>query len=194
MDNPSRSERTRKAVLQAALTIIARDGPRQLTFDAIATESGISKGGVMHQFPNKAAVLKGLLEHQIQFFEEFSQNRLVSQPKDKKDSQLKAQIETLREVISDPHSVALGMLAAFVEDPSLLAIVRDSTAGKLQQLLANAEDRDMAMIRWAAARGLVISSLVGLCPLTDTDRQHLFDCLLDEDRWQTLKTEPRLTK
>ena len=36
MDNASRSERTRKAVLQAALTIIARDGPARLTLDAIA--------------------------------------------------------------------------------------------------------------------------------------------------------------
>jgi len=66
---PSRSERTRQAVIQAALTIIARDGPRRLTFDAIARESGLSKGGVMHQFPTKIDVLKALLEHQIQYFD-----------------------------------------------------------------------------------------------------------------------------
>ena len=46
MDNPSRSEKTRNAVIQAALAIIARDGPGRLTLDAIARESGISKGGL----------------------------------------------------------------------------------------------------------------------------------------------------
>jgi len=50
MDNATRSERSRTAAIQAALTIIARDGPGKLTFDAIARESGMSKGGLMHQF------------------------------------------------------------------------------------------------------------------------------------------------
>ena len=57
MENAARSERSRKAAIQAALTIIARDGPGRLTLDAIARESGISKGGVMHQFRTKEAVL-----------------------------------------------------------------------------------------------------------------------------------------
>ena len=41
MDNPSRSERSRNAVLTAAITIIARDGPGRLTLDAIAREKQI---------------------------------------------------------------------------------------------------------------------------------------------------------
>jgi len=71
MDNPSRSERSRKLAIEAAFTIIARDGPGQLTFDAIARESGISKGGLMHQFRTKGNVLKALLEHQTDYFENF---------------------------------------------------------------------------------------------------------------------------
>src|SRR6266436_1598840 len=72
MDNVTRSERSRKAALQAALTIIARDGPGRLTLDAIARESGLSKGGLMHQFRTKEGVLKALLERQMAHFEEFS--------------------------------------------------------------------------------------------------------------------------
>jgi Bacterial regulatory proteins, tetR family len=48
MDNATRSERSRNVALDAALVIIARDGPGRLTLDAIARESGLSKGGVMH--------------------------------------------------------------------------------------------------------------------------------------------------
>ena len=65
MDNPTRSRRSRSAVLQAALAIIARDGPGRLTLDALARESGLSKGGLMHQFRSKQAVLLALIEHQL---------------------------------------------------------------------------------------------------------------------------------
>lgn len=43
MDNASRSERSRNVALDAALVIIARDGPGRLTLDAIARESGLPK-------------------------------------------------------------------------------------------------------------------------------------------------------
>jgi AcrR family transcriptional regulator len=66
MDNTSRSERTRNLVIEAARVIIARDGPQRLTLDAIAREAGISKGGLMHQFGNKTAVIRALLENQIE--------------------------------------------------------------------------------------------------------------------------------
>lgn len=186
MDNASRSDRTRRAVIQAALAIIVRDGPRQLTFDAIAAESGISKGGVMHQFPNKAAVLQGLLEHQIQYFADFSQRYLANQPAGQRDSLLDAQIATLKEATTDPQSVVFAMLAAFVEDPSLLSVIRENSGNKLNQILASSANRDMALIRWIAAYGLTVTSLVGLWPLGDEDRQHVFDCLLDDTRWQAL--------
>lgn len=191
MDNASRSERTRQAVMQAALTIISREGPRQLTFDAIAAESGISKGGIMHQFPNKAAVLKGLLEHQIQYFEEFARKYRSDLPANQEADSLITQIAPLQEVVSDPHSVVLAMLAAFVEDPSLLAIIRENSAAKLEEILAGEADRDAALIRWAAARGLAITALVGLCPLDSTERQHIFDCLLDENRWKVTPESSR---
>ena len=55
-DNPSRLERSRKAALDAAITIVTRDGSGCLTPDAIARESGLSKGGVMHQLRIKEAV------------------------------------------------------------------------------------------------------------------------------------------
>ena len=62
MDNPTRSERTRTAAIQAALAILERDGPGKLTFDAISRESGISKGGLMHQFRTKGDVLNALMD------------------------------------------------------------------------------------------------------------------------------------
>ena len=56
MDNATRSERSRNTALKAALTILSRDGLNALTFDALARESGISKGGLLHQFGTKDGI------------------------------------------------------------------------------------------------------------------------------------------
>jgi AcrR family transcriptional regulator len=187
MDNATRSERTRAAVIQSALAIIARDGAGKLTLDAIARESGISKGGVMHQFRTKQAVLEALLDHQIAHSDERTQAHLAKIDPAGGEANLQAQIAVLREVATDPTSVAFALVSAFAEDPGLLAIVRRSGEPKLQLLKDEAKDQDMALLRYVAARGLAIPALMGMCSLTPEERDHLFDLLQDTARWQGCK-------
>ncbi|MBG0812150.1 TetR family transcriptional regulator [Methylosinus sp. H3A] len=186
MDNASRSQRTRKAVIQAALAIIARDGPGRLTLDAIARESGVSKGGLMHQFRTKEAVLKALLEHQIEYFADFSRAYMAEHGAGQAEPHLAAQIATLRETLVEPHSVAFAIFGAVAQEPSLLSITRESDGVALEAIKAEAKDQDLALLRWAAARGLAVSALLGLCPLGEDERERLFDRLLDEGRWAAL--------
>ncbi len=183
VDNTTRSERSRKAAIQAALAILSRDGPGQLTFDAIARESGISKGGLMHQFPNKGAVLKALLEHQIEHFDRFTQGYLATIGKDRPQANLAAQIATLRESITTPHSVAFAILAALIEDPELLAINRQMEAEAVERIRAEAPDPDLSLLRMEAAKGLALSALFGLSALSAQERDRLFARLLDDQQW-----------
>ncbi|HYS64604.1 MAG TPA: TetR/AcrR family transcriptional regulator [Paraburkholderia sp.] len=197
MDNPTRSERSRQAAIQAALTIVARDGPGRLTFDAIARESGISKGGLMHQFRTKGDVLKALLEHQTEYFEKFSREYLAALGSATPEANLLAQVATLRETVTQPHSVALAILAALVEDPTLLSPIRESDVAKVKRIRSEAADPDLALLRWAAANGLALTALFGLCPLSEKERGRLFDRLLDERQWSTapdVKREPRAVR
>src|ERR1700692_1393642 len=159
MDNPSRSERSRKLAIEAAFTIISRDGPGQLTFDAIARESGISKGGLMHQFRTKGNVLKALLEHQTDYFENFSRDYLAKIGDTKPEAALLAKIATARESTTQQHWVALAIFAALVVAPEL------------------------SLFGVSAARVLSLTAVFGLCPLSDKERGRLFDRLLDEDQW-----------
>ena len=128
MDNTSRSERTRNAVLEAAITVIVRDGPNRLTLDAIVRESGISKGGLMHQFPSKEAVLKALLDRQTEHFGKFSDDYREKNGQDKAQPELATQIATLREAMSTKHSIAAAILGAMVQDPGMLAPQREKDA------------------------------------------------------------------
>lgn len=197
MDNPTRSERSRRAALQAALTIIARDGPGHLTFDAISRESGISKGGLMHQFRTKTEVLKALLEHDIEHFENFSQQYLARIAGTTPEANLATEIATMREATENPHAGGFAVLAALVEDPALLSSTNEKSAQKVKRIKAEAADPELALLRWAAARGLVFTSLLGLCPLSNKERGRLFDRLLDDSQWPAsaaAKTKPRTVR
>lgn len=184
MENTVRSKRSRNAAIQAALAIIARDGPGRLTLDAIAREGKISKGGLMHQFPTKKAVLQALLDYRIEHFEKFSRDYLSGPASASPEPTLAAQIATLREAISKPNPIAFVILAALAEDPGLLSSSREIDAKKLQSIKAEAVDPDLAVLRLLAASGLVLTELLGLCPLSEAERARLFDRLLDTAQWQ----------
>ena len=183
MDNTSRSERTRNAVIQAALAIIARDGPARLTLDAIARESGISKGGLMHQFRTKEAVVKALLEHQIEYFQDFSRRYMAENGSAQSEPHLATQIATLREHVARPHSAAFAILGAMAQEPGLLSITREVDAKMAKAIKAEAADPELATLRWMAARGLALTALFGMCPLSQEERERLFDRLLDDRQW-----------
>jgi AcrR family transcriptional regulator len=183
MDNPTRSERSRNAAIRAALAILTRDGPGGLTFDSLSRESGISKGGLLHQFRTKADVLKALLAHQNENYDSFARSFLAAKGSTLREPALSCQIAVTRESINQPHSVARAILAALVEDPALLDQIREIDVANVRSVRSEAEDADIALVRLFAARGLAYTTLLGLNPLSDRQRERLFKVLLDEDRW-----------
>ncbi len=197
MKNTDRSKRSRDSVLLAALTIIARDGAVKLTLDAIARESGISKGGLLHQCPSKEAVLKALVEYQLEHFDQISQDVLDAPPApgapEPDSKHLIAQLVTLRAVMEEPNTAAYAVVGALAEDPELLADVRAATNDKLNEIKAEASDTDAALLRWAAGRGLALGALFKMCPLTEAERARLFGLLFDDSYWRRLPQQSRKT-
>lgn len=48
-------------ILDAAQTVIARQGIANLTLDAVAAEAGMSKGGLLHHYPSKDRLVEALV-------------------------------------------------------------------------------------------------------------------------------------
>ncbi|GLU35716.1 TetR/AcrR family transcriptional regulator [Trinickia caryophylli] len=185
MDNPTRSAQSRNAAIQAALAILTKDGPAALTFDALSRESGISKGGLLHQFRNKTAILKALLAHQQEYFESFANSFLSTKGSALPEPTLSCQIAVTRESINQPNSVARAILAALVEDPNLLSEISSQDSANTRKIRSEAKDPDIALLRLFAARGLAYTTLLGLNPLSERQRERLFKVLLDDDRWSS---------
>ncbi len=184
MENSARSKRTRDAAIQAALTIIARDGPARLTIDAIARESGISKGGVLHQFRTKQEVLRALLDYEREYFAAIRQDYLAELATGRPEPNLTAEIAISHTLVTKASPAAVAILGAIAEEPDLLAGVREQAKDTIKLLKAEATDPDLALLRWAAARGLALMGLFGLDPLSEQERERLFKRLLDDRQWQ----------
>jgi len=57
-------ERTRRAILEAAEQMFSERGSKVSLAD-IAAAAGVTKGGLMHHFPNRDALVYGAIEHGI---------------------------------------------------------------------------------------------------------------------------------
>ncbi|WP_321786642.1 TetR/AcrR family transcriptional regulator [Paraburkholderia sp. J94] len=194
MDNPTRSELSRKKAIAAALAILTREGAGALTFDALSRESGISKGGLLHQFRTKNGVLEALLEHQLSEFHRIAADYLSKEGAKKAEPTLNAQIEIFREAVNQPNSVARAMLAVMVESPDMLGRVRSSDDRVTKIIEDEARDEELALLRYFAASGMAFHTLIGLTELDGARRNRLFDRLQDEASWTPLEKKGKAGK
>lgn len=57
-------------LLESAAMIAGRDGIAALSLNAVAREAGVSKGGLLHHFPNKQALIYALFARLLAIMEE----------------------------------------------------------------------------------------------------------------------------
>jgi AcrR family transcriptional regulator len=191
MDNPTRSELSRKKAIAAALAILTREGVGGLTFDSLSRESGISKGGLLHQFRTKQGVLEALLEHQRNEFRAIGAEYRQTEGRDKAEPTLASQIAIYRQALSQPHSVARAMLAVMVESPGMLEASRDQDGEVAKAIEKEAADHDLSLLRYFAASGMAFNLLIGLTELDEATRNRLFDRLQNEDSWKPVQSKKK---
>ena len=63
-------EQVRAKLIEAAKRHIVTDGFHSLRLESVAREAGVTKGGLLHHFPSKVALLEGLYEDGAQQFEQ----------------------------------------------------------------------------------------------------------------------------
>ena len=66
MQRGEKSERSRRAVLDAALRLFSRQGYRATTMREIADKAKVSTGNVYHHFPDKEAIFLALIDEYLE--------------------------------------------------------------------------------------------------------------------------------
>ena len=60
---------TRAQILDAAEAVVVRDGARNFTLDAVAEQSGVSKGGILYHYRTKEDLAAAMVERSIAWFD-----------------------------------------------------------------------------------------------------------------------------
>jgi AcrR family transcriptional regulator len=180
-----RTSNSRDEILDAAQRIVERDGAGNLTIDGVAREAGLSKGGVLYNFPTKERLLKSMLDRMLEntipmidaFREEFAGGP---------NPTLRAMIKTTANKECVDPALSRAVLAVAAEDPEMLAPLRQELAKRWEQVRQECEDRDMAALVWTAADGLMFHALLDISVFSPEKRAELLQ-KLDELAATTLR-------
>jgi len=163
MNAPHIDARTR--LLDAAEAIAARDGVGALTLDAVAAAARISKGGLLHHFRSKEALLAGLVERFAVV--------------------CRAEFEAMRDAVPEgPNRLLRGciawtfdqpgpwrermermtgvLLAAFLHDPKLIDPIRAFAADLRAALTTEAAGPGAALLVMFATDGMLMNDMFRL--------------------------------
>lgn len=113
----SSKEKSRESIVEAVGRVIAKAGIGNATVEAIADEAGMSKGGVLHYFPNKKALLLEMVKQYERNFRERQEKMLDKLPRTK-FAALKA-VAFLMLADMDEHPDEVPNMASVLDDPEL---------------------------------------------------------------------------
>jgi len=173
---------SRQRILDAADELVRETGAGRLTLEAVAERAGLSKGGLLYNFPNKDALLQGMIARMM---EEYFTVKASLRPSyaDRRNIEVRLSVATsLKTRTNSQEQLACGILAASSENPTLLEPVREAIAREWRKVKETAEDPDAAILAWLAIEGLTNLEMHRLSPFDENDRSRLLaaiDRLLD---------------
>ncbi|MGW6200970.1 TetR/AcrR family transcriptional regulator [Kribbella sp. NPDC055110] len=121
MANPDpdrRSERARRAILDAALELCSEQTYARLTMEGIAKRAGVGKQTIYRWWPSKAAIL-------LEAIEESGRHTLVFPDTGDLEADLRTQMTQVAAAFSNPRFAAYskGLIAAAQSDPDIAEAV-----------------------------------------------------------------------
>jgi AcrR family transcriptional regulator len=169
---------TRGQILGAAVSLVGREGVSGLTIERVAGEAGLSKGGVFYHFPNKEALIEGMIGRALEEVDR-EIGRLAASEAEVPGGFARAYARTTFGQKGGPHlDVSGGLLAAVANDPDLLEPLRARYGGWQDRLLRDGIDPATATLVRLAADGLWFADLFGFAAPEGRLRKELLAALL----------------
>lgn len=168
---------SRDAILDAAEALALEACAARLILDAVADQAGVSKGGLLYNFPTKEALLKGLIARLCECFDEAKEAAKLRSGEGPAAG-LKAYVATALDADGSGETVAGALLAAIANDPRLLLPVREHHRRYVTELASSGLSFPRAAVVWLATEGLWLFELMKLSPLTPSQRKQVVRELL----------------
>mgnify|MGYP002636276428 CR=1 FL=1 len=164
-------------ILSAAAQVVQSAGAGHLTIDAVAKQAALSKGGVLYHFPNKRALLEGMLADLMDRMEvRHAQHRDTLAGS---NLVLRSFILSEQDLSEEEHAMSLAILAAAAEDPTLLAPARQRIELWLQEIAENSDDQLLSLTLFLAMEGMRFLDMLSILPLSEQLRSDLSRKMLE---------------
>ncbi len=170
--------KTREAVLKAAAQIIVRLGVGGFTIEAVAQEAGVTKGGVLHHFPSKEALINGLIEQVSEMFNLRVQAELDAEPVGEPGRWLRAYIRTIFAVQYEDIDLIPALAAAVAAENQTIDRIRNAMQASQMAAIQDGLDPTVAYIIRLAVDGVVFTRAFNLNVLDRETSQKVADELL----------------
>jgi AcrR family transcriptional regulator len=166
---------TRETVLKAAAQIIVRLGVSAFTIDAVAHEAGVTKGGVLHHFPSKEALINGLIEQVIEAFNTHLTAELAAEPAGQPGRWLRAYIRTVFSMQYEDKNLIPALAAAVAADHKALDRIRHNLEQSQLAAVNDGIDPVQATIIRLAVDGVVFARSLSIDVLDKEASQKVYD-------------------
>ncbi|GAA0930962.1 TetR/AcrR family transcriptional regulator [Nonomuraea longicatena] len=157
----------RERILDAVEEMLVSRGADAIRLDAVAAQAGVSKGGLLHHFRSKQALLEGVLARQVGRFQ-----AELPPPGSPPGAFTRAWLEATipdTDVPARAHAdqVAVAMLAALSGGPEVLAVFRRRYEDWQERLADDGLDASTAYLVRLAVDGWWMARLLDLAPPRD---------------------------
>ncbi|MCO5084632.1 MAG: TetR/AcrR family transcriptional regulator [Rhizobiaceae bacterium] len=163
-------------ILSAAADVAREAGAGNLSLEAVAARAGVSKGGLLYNFPTKAALMRALVESFLTRFE--TELDAATQGPGARDGLLEAYIKLSAIECDETRPGAAGVLAAIAEDPDFLKPIAAFKRRLLDRLKDDTPDVETLLLVYLALEGMRSMKLFDSDVLTHEEREQAIAAML----------------
>ncbi len=163
-------------ILDAAEALLRRSDARTLTIDAVAAEACLSKGGVLHHYASKDALIAALAARRVGLIRDGITALLAEQPPGPAALPLAA-VAHARQVYAEECGFPDALLVASAENPAAVAGFRAFLADLLEQMAALGCRPGAGEALIFSILGLMLTRSLGFHRLDGAEAGRLFDAL-----------------
>ncbi|MCA3697943.1 TetR/AcrR family transcriptional regulator [Aquidulcibacter sp.] len=168
----------RDLILDAAESLVMTLGAAHLTMDAVAARAEVSKGGVLHHFPTKAALIQAMLDRLLAIFE--ADLDVVARASGTSfKAQLRAWINLTQTIDVRLDRICAALLSASANDPELLKPFAVMMQDRLKRYQLGHPSDGLVSVVFTALDGYWLFNALGLSPLSESSKSAFFSALLE---------------
>ncbi|OPY67055.1 MAG: HTH-type transcriptional regulator SrpR [Syntrophorhabdus sp. PtaU1.Bin002] len=173
------SDNARERIIDAAEQVVLEAGAGHLTFDAVASRAGISRGGLLYHFPDKKSLLRGMLDRRQKRIAETRTKRRAEIPAGPEREAVAFVLSLLDEDSKASGDIMAALIAMAAHDPEILGpVAQESYRQVIADLTRDGLNFERAAVITLATYGLRFFEVLSVSYFNAKERHRIIKELL----------------